>query len=150
MTCKHQLIFVNKQKQQRIVCRFFNMSVEPERCTNCPNREAKPPRIIATALENETTQNPTTPHAAEELPDGPGTRLHNAILKYLGESAEDDCDCMAYVYIMNAMGYERCVLEIDTIVGWLHKAAIKRGWKMAKLPLAKYVIKQFILHAIKE
>ena len=82
--------------------------------------------------------------------NGPGDKLHRKIAKLFGEEIINSCDCTSHIQEMNIWGVDGCVRNIDIITQWLYNEAIKRKWKIVKLPLSKYFIKSFILKTIRE
>jgi len=75
-------------------------------------------------------------------PDGPGTRLHNA-LKAWGFKERKGCGCLKYVKEMNVRGPRWVRDNLPTVIGWLRKSARERN-----LPFSGWVAKQFILYAV--
>jgi hypothetical protein len=144
-TCKYLVLFTMSATASQYVCAVTGSKIELSICTNCPNYREQP-----VTLEVGTVTTTVTRSIPKELLQGPGTSLHKAIQAYFGEGAETDCSCGEHILQMNKWGYEGCVENIDTITSWLMNEAIKRKWKSVKLPLARYAIKQFILHTIKE
>ena len=81
---------------------------------------------------------------------GPGDYLHNAILRWVGESPTEDCQCRSRIAQMNAWGPQGCREHLDEIVGWLLDEAQRRGWRTAKLPGARWAVKRLVLGAIRQ
>ncbi len=50
---------------------------------------------------------------------------------------------------MNAWGPQGCREHLDEIVAWLLDEAQRRGWRTAKLPGARWAIKQLVSQAIR-
>jgi hypothetical protein len=77
----------------------------------------------------------------------PGTELKNLLSKF--NIYSNDCECDDHALLMDTMGTEWCLKNIDTITGWLLREAEKRGVilnKLAKL-FAKYIVKEAIKRA---
>lgn len=75
-------------------------------------------------------------------PDGPGTRLHQA-LKAWGFKEQDGCQCFEYAVKMNVNGPQWVKDNIATVLNWLRKSA-----KQRKLPFSRWIAKRFILGAV--
>jgi len=83
---------------------------------------------------------------------GPGTHLHNIILKWIGEAPTQKCGCTSRIRKMNAWGPAGCRKHIDEIVTWLVDEANKRDWwrYIVAVPGSKYFMKRLVLLAIKK
>lgn len=79
---------------------------------------------------------------------GPGDYLHDAILRWVGESPTDGCQCRSRISQINARGPQGCREHLDEIVGWLLDEAQRRGWRTAKLPGVRWAIKRLVFQAI--
>jgi hypothetical protein len=51
---------------------------------------------------------------------------------------------------MNAWGPAGCREHLDEIVGWLIDEAVKRGWRAANWPGARFVCRRLVMSAIRE
>jgi len=146
MTCRYRLVFTKSDGLCRYVCTQHKGPIQVSKCQDCPIYAEYPKvpdwNVVTTTIVNAID--------ITKLPDGPGTRLALAIKRWFGLIVSGTCDCLPHILQMNEWGYKKCVANVNTIVVWLYEAAIKRNWKVVKLPLAKYAIKRFILHAIKE
>jgi hypothetical protein len=126
-----------RRKCTKLHCAKHNCIIQLDRCLSCKDFVEGYGDISSGELAHFTKE-------------GAGDRLHAAIKKRLKELPNVGCNCEQHIREMNSWGYEKCVENIDTIVSWMQAEAIKRKWKLAKFPLAKYAIKQFVLRAIKE
>jgi len=87
------------------------------------------------------------------LPDGVkgcGDYLHDALIKWVGESPTAECKCKDRIAQMNQWGAEICRKQLPTIVGWLKEEAQKRGWGLLlKVPvIPDLVIQKLVSGAI--
>ena len=76
-------------------------------------------------------------------PGGVGTLLHG-YLGRLGLHATPNCQCIARLQQMDAMGPDWCESNLGTIVGWLEEEARKRG-----LPFSRMAAGLLVRHAIR-
>lgn len=83
---------------------------------------------------------------------GPGDYLHDAILRWVGESPSEDCQCRSRIAQMNAWGPQGCREHLDEIVGWLEEEAKNRGWwKYAvSVPGSRFFLRRMVLATIKK
>ena len=83
---------------------------------------------------------------------GPGDYLHDAILRWVGESPMNDCQCRSRIAQMNSWGPAGCREHLDKIVDWLLDEATKRGWwKCAVVvPGSRLFLRRIVLTAIKK
>jgi len=122
---------------QRLRCHARYGYRPTRRCDADPEKPKPPPPAPPRA--------PTTVAAAR----GPGDYLHDAILRWFGESPTAECQCHSRIAQMNAWGPTGCREHLDEIVGWLVDEAQRRGWRIAKLPVVRWSIKRFVLSAIR-
>ena len=81
---------------------------------------------------------------------GPGDYLHDAILRWVGETPTEDCQCRSRIAQMNTWGTQGCREHLDEIVGWLEEEAKNRDWwKYAvAIPGSRFLIRRMVLGAI--
>lgn len=81
---------------------------------------------------------------------GPGDYLHDAILRWVGESPTANCQCRSRIAQMNAWGPAGCREHLDEIVVWLLEEAHRCGWRTIKLPGTRWAVKRLVLQAIRK
>ncbi len=83
---------------------------------------------------------------------GPGDYLHDAILRWVGESPTADCQCRSRIAQMNTWGPASCREHLDEIVEWLEEEAKNRGWWKYAVPIpgSRFFIRRTVLAAIKK
>jgi len=91
-------------------------------------------------------------HTPLDADHGPGDYLHDAILRWVGESPTEDCQCRSRIAQMNAWGPAGCREHLEEIVDWLLAEATKRGWwKCAVVvPGSRLFLRRMVLGAIKK
>ena len=84
---------------------------------------------------------------------GPGTCLHDAIVRWTGEFPNAGCQCRRRIERMNQWGPATCRQKLKRIVGWLRSEARKRNWVLrfgVAVPGAQFAIRRMVLNAIEE
>jgi hypothetical protein len=84
------------------------------------------------------------PKTLEENPNHPGTVLAKMI-KSLGFTISDNCQCKKHALEMNEKGNDWCVENIDTIVSWLKEETRRRN-----IVFIDMVAKLMVMRAIKK
>ena len=95
---------------------------------------------------------PSTTESIVPAIRGPGDYLHDAILRWVGESPTADCQCRSRIAQMNAWGPTGCREHLDKIVGWLLEEAAQRNWwkYILAIPGSRLFIRRMVMAAIKK
>ena len=82
------------------------------------------------------------------MPPGPGTELKKIFDKILIKK-KAGCNCNKHANAMNRWGCDKCLEQIDVIVGWLQDEAEKRGLPFSKIA-AKAIVRLAVRRARKK
>lgn len=128
--------------------------LDPRACVNCMSSEnAKQPNHVTASLAISTASRPSEKmrltkklkrYAKVVESFGPGTEL-SKLLRAAGFSPEEGCLCTEHKKEMNDRGWKWCYENADTIAGWLHEEAERRGFSTI---LAKIGAKPLIYTAV--
>lgn len=124
-------------------------------CPGCSFRWSGPEPPIKECYNAETDPRDDIPPGTSQgriVLKGPGDHLHDAILRWVGESPTSGCQCTSRIAQMNAWGPAGCREHLDEIVGWLVEEATNRGWWKFAVSVhgSRYFIKRMVLSAIKK
>jgi len=125
-------------------------------CRTCPRRSRCDAASVG--LHKMATwhcragESPAIPDDGPQPNKGPGDYLHDAILRWVGESPTADCQCRSRIARMNAWGPAGCREHLEEIVGWLAEEAKKRGWwrYAVCMPGSRLFLRRLVLRAIRK
>ena len=87
-----------------------------------------------------------------KAPPGPGDYLHDAILKWVGETPTRECGCKDRIARMNCWGPVGCREHLDEIIDWMMDEAKQRGWwrYAVAVPGSRLFVHRMVLGAIRQ
>ena len=77
--------------------------------------------------------------------NGVGDHIHRIIERRFGESITAGCNCQSWIDKLNNWGPAKCRRRIGEITEHLRAEAMDRGWRIARLPGARWGIKTTIV-----
>lgn len=129
----------------------------PDACNYCSTKESNPRDknyvTASLALSAALKAGIKDPKVIEEIKSyipkvatsvvtyGPGTELEKLISWFKKKNTK--CNCQDRINKMNQWGPDKCVENMDIILGWLHESATKY-----RIPFIRLVVKKLVERAI--
>lgn len=129
----------------------------PDACNHCTYKESNPrdknyvtaSLALSAALKAGIKDPQVIEKVKSYLPQvttlivtyGPGTELEKLISWFKKKNTK--CNCQDRINKMNQWGPDKCVENMDIILGWLHKSATKY-----RIPFIRPVVKKLVERAI--